>query len=235
MKRKSVTSKDKLLIAGWTGRMGKEIAAVASEFGFDVVGGLDSKTPLLNAWLKANSKAGIPDVVIDFSLPVATGKLVAECAKNGVPYVSGVTGLSEKEAAALKKASKEIPVLHSANMSVGVQMLARALEALKGSDGFDVVIEEVHHRHKRDRPSGTALLLEKELQQRAGRKADEIVSLRGGGVLGEHRVIAISDSEKVIFEHVALNRAVFARGACRAARWLVGRGPGLYSLRDTLY
>jgi 4-hydroxy-tetrahydrodipicolinate reductase len=232
----------KLLIAGRTGRMGQEIESIANEFGLNVIGGLDRKSGSLAEWLKSREMSMkpdhvsniLPDVVIDFTLPAATVELAASCALNKIPLVCGVTGLGEVEKAALKKAATEIPVLYSANMSIGIQILAKALDALKGADGFDLSIEEIHHRRKKDRPSGTALLIDAELKERAGRKADEIVSLRGGGVIGVHRVLAMSESETLIFEHAALNRLVFARGACRAARWLVGREPGFHSLRDIL-
>lgn len=220
----------KLLIAGRNGRMGREIESVANEFGFDVIGGLGRSSTLAD-WLKAGER---PDVVIDFSLPAGTIALAETCAKEKIPLVSGVTGLAEAEKRALETAGSKVAVLYSANMSVGIQMLAKALDSLKGVEGFDISIEEVHHRHKRDRPSGTAILLNEELEKRVGRKADELVSLRGGGVIGIHRVMAFSESETLTFEHSALNRAVFARGACHAARWIVGRGPGFHSLRDTL-
>lgn len=220
-----------VLLAGRTGRMGKEIESVAHECGLQIIGGLDRKSGSIANWVKANSK---PDVVIDFSLPEATVSIAADCADLGIPLVSGVTGISGSERQALEKASQKIPVLYSANMSIGIQMLAKALDALKGADGFDFAIEDIHHRHKKDRPSGTALLLDNELKDRTGRKAGEIVSLRGGGVVGTHRILALSESESLVFEHTALNRTVFARGACRAARWIVGRGPGFHGLRDTL-
>ena len=221
----------KIVVAGRSGRMGKEIEAVAESAGITIAGGLGRQSGSLTEWISKNSR---PDAVIDFSLPDATIPLAEACAKFGVPLVSGVTGLSDADRAALVTAALRIPVLYSANMSVGVQRLMQALDALKGADDFDFSIEEIHHRHKKDRPSGTALLLNDELKVRTGRAAEDIVSLRGGGVVGTHRVLAISESESLIFEHTALNRAVFARGACRAARWIIGQPPGFYSLRDTL-
>lgn len=223
--------KNSLLIAGRSGRMGQEIESIAGDYGFDVIGGLGRKSGSLSDWLKTNRK---PDVVIDFSLPDATLAIAKACAANGIPLVSGVTGLDASQTKALEKAAAKTPVLYSANMSVGIQMLMKALEALKNADGFDLAIEEIHHRHKKDRPSGTAILINYELKKRTGREAGEVVSLRGGGVVGTHRVLAISESESLVFEHTALNRTVFAHGACRAARWVLGRGPGFHSLRDTL-
>lgn len=225
MKRASV------LIAGRTGRMGREVEAVSGDYYFDVIGGLDRKSGSLSAWLEGSPK---PDVVIDFSLPDATNEIAETCAANGIPLVSGVTGLDRKQIEALESAAKKITVLYSANMSIGLQMLAKALDALKGAAEFDLSIEEIHHRHKKDRPSGTAILLNAELKLRTGREASEVVSLRGGGVIGTHRILALSESESLVFEHTALNRAVFAHGACRAARWVLGRAPGFHTLRDTL-
>lgn len=225
------TSRKKLFIVGRTGRMGREIEAIAEECGFEVIGGLDRKSGSLSDYLKKGKK---PDVIIDFSLPAATVEIAKACAAAKIPLVSGVTGLGKSELAALKSAAKSIPVLYSANMSVGIQMMAKAFEALRGADDFDFSLEEMHHRHKKDRPSGTALLLNDELKECTGRPAGEIVSLRGGGVIGTHRLLATSESEMLVIEHTALNRAVFARGACRAARWVLGRGPGFHSLRDTL-
>ena len=224
---KSIT----VLIAGRGGRMGREIESVAHEYALEVVGGLGRSSGTLAAWLKQNTK---PEVVIDFSLPDATAEIAMTCAAQGIPLVSGVTGISDLDRLALEKAAQKIPVLYSANMSVGIQMLAKALDALKGADGFDFSIEDVHHRLKKDRPSGTAILLNDELKTRTGRGAEDIVSIRGGGVIGIHRVFALSDSESLTFEHNALNRTVFARGACRAARWVVGRVPGFHGLRDIL-
>ncbi len=220
-----------VVIAGITGRMGKELQLIAQSESVQVLGGLSRSNPSLKTMIAAVAR---PQAVIDFSLPGATTALLQECRELKIPLVSGVTGYSPEQLAELKAASREIPVLHSSNMSLGIQMLAKALEALKGADGFDLVIEEVHHRQKKDRPSGTALLLRDELRERTGRDPAEIVSLRGGGVMGDHRVMAMSESEVLTFQHTALNRTVFARGACRAARWLVGQKAGLYSLRDVL-
>jgi 4-hydroxy-tetrahydrodipicolinate reductase len=221
----------KVLIAGRSGRMGREIEGVVAEYGLEVIGGLGRSSGTLEKWLQGSAK---PDVVIDFSLPVATSEIASTCASKGIPLVSGVTGISESDRRELEKAALKIPVLYSANMSVGIQMLAKALDALKGAEGFDFSIEDIHHRLKKDRPSGTAILLNEELKSRTGRGAEEIVSLRGGGVIGTHRVFALSDSETLTFEHNALNRTVFARGACRAARWVFGRSPGFHGLRDIL-
>ncbi len=225
-----------VILVGRTGRMGVEIETVANDSGLlRIVGGVGREAGGLEAcFLSLEKSTKSVDVVIDFSLPIATAEVAKVCATRRVPLVSGVTGLSAAERQSLADASKVIPVLYSANMSIGVQILAKALDALHGVDGFDISIEETHHRHKRDRPSGTALFIDDELYARTGKRAGEIVSLRGGGVVGDHRVLAFSDSEVLTFGHRALNRTVFARGACRAARWIVGKPAGSYSLADTL-
>lgn len=225
-----------VIVVGRTGRMGLEIEAVAKDSGLvKIVGGVGREPGGLESCFLSLEKSGqLVDAVIDFSLPVATVEVTKVCVKRKIPLVSGVTGLSEAERHSLAEAGKVIPVLYSANMSIGVQILAKALDALNGVEGFDLSIEETHHRHKRDRPSGTALLIDDELLKRTGKRASEIVSLRGGGVVGDHKVLALSDSEVLTFGHQALNRAVFARGACRAARWIVGKPAGSYSLADTL-
>jgi 4-hydroxy-tetrahydrodipicolinate reductase len=222
------------IIVGRSGRMGKEIEAVAPDFGLTIIDGVGRERDLSGCLASAKNGKIFVHVVIDFSLPVATPEVLQACASASVPLVSGVTGLTSSEFRLIEEASQKIPILHSANMSLGIQILAKAFESLKGADGFDISIEEFHHRHKRDRPSGTALLLDDELQIRTGRRASEIVSLRGGGIVGEHRVYVMSDSEVLTFSHQALNRAVFARGACRAARWISGRKPGFYALKDLL-
>lgn len=227
----SASPSRKVVIAGESGRMGQEIHRVASDESVEIIGGLTRSQASLKSVV---ARSGRPDVVIDFSLPEATRSLLEECKSLKMPLVSGVTGYSALQISEMKLAAKEIPILHSSNMSIGIQLLAKALDALKGAEGFDLIIEEIHHRHKKDRPSGTALLLRDELKSRVGREPSEIVSLRGGGVIGDHRVLALSESEALTFQHTALNRSVFARGACRAARWLVGRAPGFYSLRDVL-
>ena len=134
----------------------------------------------------------------------------------------------------LKKASQQIPVLWSSNMSVGVNFLNGLLKHFKSLKGFDFQIEEVHHRHKKDAPSGTALTLQKTLQSAVETPLPEALAIRGGGVFGIHKVWAIADEEVLTFEHQALNRKVFAKGAVAAARWIAGQPPGYYSMLDVL-
>jgi 4-hydroxy-tetrahydrodipicolinate reductase len=194
-------------------------------------------------------------VAIDFTLPAATEANVRACVENGTALVIGTTGLEERQLAALQQASNEIPIVYSRNMSVGVnvfmELVGRAAQAL--GDDYDVEILEAHHRHKVDAPSGTALEIGERIAAARGRKLSDLAVyarhgrtgprvpgtigfavLRGGNIVGEHSVRFISGEEQVEFVHEAQDRATFARGAVRAARWAAGRAPGLYSMADVL-
>lgn len=189
------------------------------------------------------------DVVVDFSQPAAVAELARLAARQGVALVSGTTGLSDTRA--LDDAATKIPVLWAANMSLGIQVLSElvAEAARRLGPGFDIEITEVHHRAKVDAPSGTALRLAEAARSardlsivtaRQGtacaRRADEmgVFGVRGGDVIGDHTVHLLGDGERLELTHRATNRDLFARGALRAARWVVGRSPGRYSLADVL-
>jgi 4-hydroxy-tetrahydrodipicolinate reductase len=174
------------------------------------------------------------DVLIEFSVADSFAPVLEFCLQNKIPLVSGTTGITAKDQKLLVKAGQKIPVLWSPNMSLGVATLVRALEAFKAIPHFDFQIEETHHRLKKDKPSGTGLLLQNKLQEVVGRKLPEVLAIRGGGVFGVHQVHALGDNETLIFEHRALNRKLFAEGALTAARWLSGQKAGLYSLSDLL-
>jgi 4-hydroxy-tetrahydrodipicolinate reductase len=195
------------------------------------------------------------DVVIDFSTPAALfehGRLAGE---RGTALVVGTTGLGAEHRDALALAARRAPVVAAANMSVGVNLLlglTRKVAALLGPD-YDIEILEMHHRHKVDAPSGTALALgeaaadgrgvtleEAAVRVRDGQTGERLkgtigfASLRGGDVAGEHTVIFAADGERLELTHRASSRAVFAKGAVRAALWCAARPPGLYSMRDVL-
>ncbi|MBX2988074.1 MAG: 4-hydroxy-tetrahydrodipicolinate reductase [Bdellovibrionaceae bacterium] len=175
------------------------------------------------------------DIWIDFSSPEGFDEILKKAVKAGTPLVSGTTGLSAKQKDALKKAGRKIPVLWASNMSLGVAVLNEAIRLFSRLEGFDFQIEEIHHNRKKDRPSGTALTLQETLREAVGGKIPDVLSMRGGGVFGVHKVWAFSEEEVLMFEHQALNRAVFARGALAAARWLAGRPAGLYHIRDVAF
>ncbi len=192
------------------------------------------------------------EVVVDFSTPAATLALAAVAAASGTALVSGTTGLGDDVRAALDRVSQGIPVLWEPNMSVGVQVLTRLVaQAAAALDGWDLEVVETHHRAKVDAPSGTALRLVEAMQQarsgktrlvhgregRPGPRGGEEIgvhAVRGGDVIGDHVAHFLGGGERLELTHRATSRDVFAHGALRAARWIVGRSAGRYSLADVL-
>jgi 4-hydroxy-tetrahydrodipicolinate reductase len=195
------------------------------------------------------------DVLIDFTLPSATVANLEVAAARGVPAVIGTTGLDAGQQAAVRAVSRELPVLMAPNMSLGVNLMfslvARAAAAL--GDAYDLEILEAHHRNKVDAPSGTALhlgeiaagargvtLADAAIHSRAGNTGPRprggigFAVLRGGDIVGEHRVLFAATGETFEIAHRATDRMTFAYGALAAARWLVGRPPGLYGMADVL-
>ncbi|HEV2744956.1 MAG TPA: 4-hydroxy-tetrahydrodipicolinate reductase, partial [Rubrobacter sp.] len=172
---------------------------------------------------------------------------------HGLPHVIGTTGLSEEQLAEVEEAAQSAPIVLAPNMSVGVHLLREVVRDLAAKlEGYDIEVVEAHHRHKKDAPSGTALFLaqaategrERSLEEvavhgregHAPRKPGEIGihALRGGAVVGEHRLVFYSDGEEVEVVHRALSRRTFADGALRAARFAAGAKPGLYGMADVL-
>jgi len=195
------------------------------------------------------------DGVIDFSAPAATVEIAALAAQARVAHIIGTTGLSEDDLTSLAAAARHAPIVRSGNMSLGVNLLARLVRDAARALGqeFDIEIVEMHHRMKVDAPSGTALLLGEAAAEGRGltlrdhsvrgrdgvtgpRKLGAIgfASLRGGTVVGDHSVIFAGDGERIVLSHHAEDRALFARGALKAALWARGRKPGLYSMADVL-
>lgn len=196
------------------------------------------------------------DGVLDFTTPAATVEFAGYAAQARIAHVIGTTGCSAEDNARIAAAARHATIVKSGNMSLGVNLLAvlveqaaRALDA----DDFDIEILEMHHRHKVDAPSGTALLLGEaaaagrgvalagnDVRVRDGhtgvRKSGSIgfASLRGGSVVGDHSVVLAGTGERITLAHHAEDRAIFARGAVKAALWARGRKPGLYSMRDVL-
>jgi 4-hydroxy-tetrahydrodipicolinate reductase len=192
------------------------------------------------------------DAVIDFTRPASTVRFAALAAQGKAVLVSGTTGLSADDRAALARAARHTPVVHAANMSLGVTLLAGLVRQAACALGpaWDIEIVEMHHRHKTDAPSGTALLLGQAAAEGRGIAIDEtaatvrsgprpvgaigFASLRGGDVVGDHTVILAGAGERIELGHVATDRAIFARGAVHAALWAYGRPPGLYTMADVL-
>ena len=238
----------RVLLVGAKGRMGQAIAAAAEGTDAAIVAGLDQGDDL-------TKEIGACDVVVDFSHSSATNAICKACLGAGKPLVSGTTGHSNEERAFLEKAAKSVPVILAPNFSVGVNTLfwlTRKAAELLGKE-FDLEIVEMHHRLKKDAPSGTARRLAEILGEarnldyarnvvhgREGligeRPSDEIGlhSLRGGDVVGDHTVTFAGRGERLELTHKASSRETFAVGALRAARWIVGKPPGLYSMEDVL-
>ncbi len=190
-----------------------------------------------------------PEVLVEFTSPEATvGHL-----RYGKPHVIGTTGLSEEQLARVEEAAKSVPVVIAPNMSVGVNLLREVVRELAAKlAGYDVEIVEAHHRGKKDAPSGTALLLARAAAEGRGRELEELAvygregvaprsegeigvhAVRGGSVVGEHRLTFYGLGEEVELVHRALSRRTFADGALRAALFVAGAEPGLYSMRDVL-
>ena len=231
-------------ILGSAGRMGRAIAEVAAATGVRVAGGTqagDDPLPLARA----------ADVLVDFSAPAALEANLAAATETGTPVVVGTTGLRPEHHGALDAAAARVAVLQTGNTSLGITLLAVLVgeaSARLGPD-WDIEIAEFHHRHKVDAPSGTALLLGEAAAAARGRPLAELraerdgvraegtigfASMRGGSVAGDHQIVFAGEGERIELSHRAEDRSVFARGALRAALWLVGRPAGRYRMRDVL-
>ncbi len=265
----------KIGIVGCAGRMGRMlIGEVLATEGCALAGGtempgsdamgedlgvLAGAEALGLAGLLVGEDAGVlfrdSDAVVDFTQPSATLSHAGLARETGTALIVGTTGLEAAHMEALKAASEKAAVVQAANMSAGVNVLLGLTEqvaAMLGPD-YDIEISEIHHRHKVDAPSGTALALGAAAAKGRGVDLDKVSQrgrdgrtgerkpgdigfavMRGGDVAGDHTVVFAGDGERVELTHKAGDRAIFARGALRAALWTEGRGPGLYSMRDVL-
>ena len=230
--------KKRLAIIGVSGRMGAELLSLAPDFHFQVTSGVGrTKLSVENVAIVDHVSKLDPssvDVVVDFSLPELTDDVVAWCEKNKKPLVSGVTGISAAQKSKITSLAKSTAALWAPNMSLGIAVLSRMLIELRHLEGFDFQIEEAHHKHKKDKPSGTALFLQEKLEKAVGADVPPPVAIRGGGIFGIHKVWAMGEEESITLEHTANNRRVFARGALKAATWLLSQPPGHYVLADVL-
>lgn len=242
-------------IIGAAGRMGRAIADAATEAGATVSGGVDRDGAIIGTHADAAALAGASDMLIDFSAPAALAANLAAARAAGIGIVVGTTGLSAQEHAAIDAAAAAIPVLQAANTSLGVNLIAhlvRDAAARLGPD-WDIEIVEMHHRHKVDAPSGTALLLGRAAADGRGVVLDDVAdkvrdgvtgarrvgdigfaTLRGGSVAGDHQVILAAEGERIEIGHRAESRIIFARGAVKAALWLHGKPAGRYTMGDVL-
>lgn len=235
-------------IFGSAGRMGQAIQSAIPGTDGSYAGGTDVGGDAL-------ALAQAADVLVDFSAPAALAEHLAAARKAGTPILIGTTGLKDEHLAMVEEAAREIAVIQTGNTSLGVTLLAQLVEeaaARLGAD-WDIEVVEMHHRHKVDAPSGTALLLgqaaaagrqttlaESMVEGRVGLTGARVegtigfASLRGGSVAGDHQVIFAGAGERIELGHRAEERGIFARGAIRAALWLAGQPAGRYTMRDVL-
>jgi len=262
----------KIAVLGAAGRMGQALtAALAATPGCTIAGGIEAKgSPDIGRDLGEVAGLGplgvaitddpLPvfahvDGVLDFTTPASTTAFAALSAQARIVHVIGTTGLSPADEAKIEAAAHHATIVKAGNMSQGVNLLAALTARVAAALGpeFDIEILEMHHRHKRDAPSGTSLMLgraaaaarEVSLEERSVRTRDGntgprregdigFAALRGGDVVGEHRVIFAGPGERIELAHIATDRSIFARGAVKAALWARNRGPGIFSMKDVL-
>jgi 4-hydroxy-tetrahydrodipicolinate reductase len=262
----------KIAVLGAGGRMGQALTAVlAVTPGCAIAGGIEAKgSPFVGRDIGEVAGLGpvgvaitddpLPvfaqvDGVLDFTTPASTLAFAALAAQARLVHVIGTTGLSPADEAKIEAAARHATIVKAGNMSLGVNLLAALTARVAQALGpeFDIEILEMHHRHKRDAPSGTSLMLGRAAAEARGvtlkdrgvwtrdgdvgpRRDGDIgfAALRGGDVVGEHRVIFAGPGERIDLAHIATDRGIFARGAVKAALWARGRSPGLYSMQDVL-
>lgn len=239
----------KIAILGAAGRMGKMLTALAPSVGLEVVSKVDVADGYDREW------AADVEGVVDFSYHTAVPAAIAKAAASGIPYVIGTTGLTPDEQAVVEQAATRIPVVQSGNYSLGVNLLLELVKRASAALGaaYDIEVVEMHHKHKKDAPSGTALMLAKAAAQGRGQVLDScavygrkgdigerpqgeiaIHALRGGSVVGDHTVMFAGDVERIELTHRAQTREAFAAGALAAIKWAKGRAPRIYSMRSVL-
>jgi 4-hydroxy-tetrahydrodipicolinate reductase len=262
----------KIAVLGAGGRMGQALARVLTETrGCALAGGIEAKgSPYVGR--DVGEVAGLDPVgvvitddplpvfaqvdgVLDFTTPASTLAFAALSAQARLVHVIGTTGLTAADEAKIEAAARHATIVKAGNMSLGVNLLAALTARVARALGpeFDIEILEMHHRHKRDAPSGTSLMLGAAAAEARGVSLEDravwtrdgetgprrdgdigFAALRGGDVVGEHRVIFAGPGERIELAHIATDRGIFARGAVKAALWARGREPGLYSMQDVL-
>lgn len=248
----------RVIIHGCNGHMGQVITGlIANDPDAEVVAGIDLSAEEKNGYPVFSDIFACTvdaDVMIDFSSYKATDKVLEYCAKKKLPLVLCTTGLTEEQIAKVKELSNEVAILRSANMSLGINTLLKLLQpaaqVLAGA-GFDMEIVEKHHRLKKDAPSGTALALADSLNEAMDGKyhyvydrsqvheqRDDleigISAVRGGTIVGDHDVIFAGPDEVITFSHRAYSKTIFGKGAVEAAKFMAGKGPGLYDMQDVI-
>ena len=246
-----------ILLSGCNGRMGQVITRLCEQYentniiaGYDKFDGIKNNYPVYTDITVVDKKA---DVIVDFSNPAALTDILSYAVESNTPIVIATTGISDTQKLEIDEASKKIPVLFSANMSLGVNLLFDLVKKASKilADNFDIEIIEKHHNQKIDAPSGTALAIANEINsvlttqqkyvydrhsKRAKRSKNEIGihAVRGGTIAGEHTVIFAGNDEIIEIKHTAISKEIFAEGAIKAAQYLYDKPVGMYSMSDLL-
>ena len=248
----------KMIMHGCNGRMGQMITGIVADdpdieivAGIDAFGGQKNDYPVFESLEACNI---IADVIVDFSNASAVDCLLDYCVAKNIPCVLCSTGLSEEQLNKVNESSTKVAILRSANMSLGINTLLKLLKqatSVFADAGFDIEIVEKHHNQKVDAPSGTALALAESIndvldneyefvydrssrREKRPKKEIGISAVRGGSIVGDHDVIFAGQDEVITFSHTAYSRAVFAKGAVSAAKFLAGKKPGMYDMADVI-
>ena len=247
-----------IIMVGCNGKMGRVITDICNNdsdativAGVDPFAGVANDYPVFASITECDVKA---DVIIDFSNPKGLDDLLSFAKKNNTPIVLCTTGFSEEQLAQIKEASKEVAILRSANMSLGINSLMKLLKMatnMLADRGFDIEIVEKHHNQKLDAPSGTAIALadcineelnneyeyvydRSQVRQKRSDKEIGLSAVRGGTIVGEHQIIFAGRDEVIEFKHTAYSKEIFAKGAVDAAKFLGGQPAGMYDMSDVL-
>lgn len=248
----------RIILRGCNGKMGTVVTQMAEEddavdivAGIDISKGSERKYPVFYSFEQCNVDA---DVIIDFSSPVNVREMLDYAVKKGIGAVICTTGFSKEDQKLIEDASKSVPILRSANMSMGINLIMKLVKQaaqVLADSGFDIEIVEKHHNKKVDAPSGTALAIADSINEamnnryeyvynrtdiRAPRVKNElgISAIRGGTIVGEHEIIFAGIDEVIEIKHTAYSKAIFAKGAIQAAKFIAGKPPGMYNMNDVI-
>ncbi len=247
-----------IILRGCNGKMGQVITQIVEEdenavivAGIDIMANRNNKFPVYHSFTQCNVKA---DVIIDFSAPVNVGEMLEYAMQQGIGIVLCTTGHSREDLLLIEDAANYIPILRSANMSMGINLIMKLVQdaaKVLAEAGYDIEIVERHHNKKVDAPSGTALALADAINQVLGneygykydRSAERVMrakkeigfsSVRGGTIVGEHEIIFAGTDEVIEIKHSAYSKAIFAKGAVQAAKFLPGKPAGMYNMNDVI-
>lgn len=235
----STNSPVRIAVSGAEGRVGKLLVqAVADNAKTQLVAELNRKNTLETIQNKKSGASPTIDVIIDFTQPAVTLSLLPICCQNNYRLVIGTTGFTSEQKAQILKAAKEIPIILAPNMSIGINVTYKLLELaakLLKDQPIDVAVTDLHHKHKKDAPSGTALRMGEVITEACNKPTDiAYTALRLGDSIGEHSALFALPGERIEITHKSLDRTLYAKGALQAAIWLMNQPAGLYSMQDVL-